>query len=155
MNIPQSSANHPLQPRRLLAAVRRRRALQMRLAGASVEETAHALGVSPGRVTQLVREAMEGLKAEEQADAEVLRAIQKQDLMAAISVVRQSLASNDPGERLAAADRLTRLWGRLSDLEGLDTKGGALVSERVIVVEVRRNEDGDAARNLLWYENRY
>lgn len=121
----QASANHPKQPRRLLALQRRRQALQMRLAGASVDEIAHTLGVTPGRVSQLIGEAIAELREGIQADAEQLRELQRRDIMATIQRIKQSLSSNDPGERMAAADRIVRLWARLSALYGLDAPAKA------------------------------
>lgn len=114
--------------------------MQMRLAGLSVSEIARDLGVTPGRVSQLLREAIDEIKTEERADAEILKALQQRDLMAAISVVRKSLSSDDPAERLAAADRLVKLWGRLSKFEGLDAPDELSVHEKVITVELKREE---------------
>lgn len=121
MNEPQTSNNHPKQPRRLQALQRRRQALQMRLAGADVAEIAAALGVTPGRVSQLIGEAMAELQEGIKADAEQMREMQRRDIMVAIQAIKsKSLTSSDPGERMAAADRIVRLWARLSALYGLD-----------------------------------
>lgn len=62
-------------------------------------------------------ELQEGIKA----DAEQMREMQRRDIMAAIQTIKsKSLVGSDPGERMAAADRLARLWARLSALYGLD-----------------------------------
>jgi predicted transcriptional regulator len=138
----QNSANHPKQPRRLLALQRRRQALSMRLAGADVAEIAATLGVTNGRVSQLIGEAMADLSAAITADAEQMREMQRRDIMAALAVLRQSIASKDPGERMAASDRIARLWARLSELYGLDApekKDIRLVSDIIQIVEHKDN----------------
>ena len=116
----QTSANHPKQPRRILALQRRRTALQMRLAGADVAEIAQTLGVSNERVSQLIEEAMCDLKAASGIDAEQYREIVRRSIFKSLAVLEKFLASNDPGAVMAATDRINRQNERLSRLEGLD-----------------------------------
>jgi hypothetical protein len=92
----------------------------MRLAGAHVDEIAASLGVTSGRVSQLIGEAMADLSEAITADAEQMREMQRRDIMSALAALRQSITSKDAGERMAASDRIARLWARLSDLYGLD-----------------------------------
>ena len=116
----QTSANHPKQPRRILALQRRRTALQMRLAGADVAEIAQSLGVTSGRVSQLIGEAMCDLKAASGIDAEQYREIVRRSIFKSLAVLEKFLASSDPGAVMAATDRINRQNERLSRLEGLD-----------------------------------
>ena len=116
----QTSANHPKQPRRILALQRRRTALQMRLAGADVAEIAQTLGVTSGRVSQLIGEAMCDLKAASGIDAEQYREIVRRSIFKSLAVLEKFLASNDPGAVMAATDRINRQNERLARLEGLD-----------------------------------
>ena len=116
----QTSANHPKQPRRILALQRRRTALQMRLAGADVAEIAQTLGVSNGRVSQLIEEAMCDLKAASGIDAEQYREIVRRSIFKSLAVLEKFLVSSDPDTAMAATDRINRQNERLSRLEGLD-----------------------------------
>ena len=146
----QTSANHPKQPRRILALQRRRTALQMRLAGADVAEIAQTLGVTSGRVSQLIGEAMCDLKAASGIDAEQYREIVRRSIFKSLAVLEKFLASNDPGAVMAATDRINRQNERLSRLEGLDapaktdvTSGGEKLD---IVLNWRTTEDEDDER---------
>lgn len=141
----QTSANHPKQPRRILALQRRRTALQMRLAGAGVEEIANTLGISNGRVSQLIGEARDELTAEIKLDANQYRNIQLHDIFTALSVIRSKLSSKDSGEQLAAIDRLNRLHERLAKLEGLDapTKTDVTSDNKPLTFIIQRENGKD------------
>ena len=130
----QTSANHPKQPRRLLALQRRRTALSMRLAGADVEEIAASLGVTKGRVSQLIGEAMVDLTAAIGMDAEKYREIVRRNIFRAMARLEKSLASSDAGEAMAAADRLNRQNERLAKLEGLDAPEKQQVELKEILI---------------------
>lgn len=139
----QASANHPKQPRRILALQRRRTALQMRLAGADVAEIAQALGISKGRVSQLIEEAMNELHGEIGMDAEKYREVIARNVFRAMARIEKVLMSNDDGAALAAADRMGRQNERLAKLYGTDaperkdiTSGG-----QVITFNVQRGND--------------
>ena len=147
----QTSANHPKQPRRILALQRRRTALQMRLAGADVAEIAQTLGVSNGRVSQLIEEAMCDLKAAIGVDAEQYREIVRRSIFKSLAVLETFLTSNDPGAVMAATDRINRQNERLARLEGLDaperkdvTSGGKPLEN--ITLKWRTTEDEDDER---------
>ena len=117
---PTSSANHPAQPRRLLAIQRQRQAFQMRLAGATEYEIAKQLGVSQPAVSKMLTQARVDITEQVALDQDEYKRIQRTDIFAALAVVRQKQTSKDAGEQLAAIDRLNRLHERLARLEGLD-----------------------------------
>ena len=135
----QTSANHPKQPRRILALQRRRTALQMRLAGADVAEIANTLGITKGRVSQLIEEAMGDLKAATGMDAEHYREIVRRNIFRAMARIERLIAASDDGAALAATDRMDRQNNRLIELEGLAapakmdvTSGGQAVTIQVV-----------------------
>jgi hypothetical protein len=115
-----NDANNPLSTRRMRTLARQRTAFQMRLAGATEYEIAQSLGVTQPAVHKLLTQARQDVSEQVALDQEEYKRIQRTDIFAGLSVVRNSLASNDPGERLAAIDRMGRLHERLAKLEGLD-----------------------------------
>ena len=134
-----NSGNAPNQPRRLRAILRRRMALQLRLAGRSEEEIrrdiykaefsqAQAMGrdvnkvklIAQQTVSKLITQARADLEHETELTAAEYKKLQRADIGTGMVIMRLGLASKDAGERYAAADRLLRHWERLSRLEGLD-----------------------------------
>lgn len=134
-----NSGNAPNQPRRIRAIIRRRMALQLRLAGRSEEEIrydiykaeinqAQAMGedaskvklIAQQTVSKLITRARIDLEAETELTAAEYKKLQRADINTALMVMRQGLGSKDVGERYAAADRLLRQWERFSRLQGLD-----------------------------------
>jgi predicted transcriptional regulator len=144
---PTSSANHPSQPRRLLATQRRRKAFQMKLAGATEYEIAQTLGVSQPAVSKMLNEARVDLSDQTKLDRDEYRRIQRADIFQALAVVRSKLTSTDAGEQLAAIDRLEKLHTRLSRLEGLDEPEEQKTSGSVtltVVYEDKKKKAEDA-----------
>ena len=134
-----NSGNAPNQPRRLRAILRRRMALQLRLAGRSEEEIrrdiykaeisqARAMGedvskvklIAQQTVSKLITQARADLEHETELTAAEYKKLQRADIGTGMMIMRLGLASKDAGERYAAADRLLRHWERFSRLEGLD-----------------------------------
>lgn len=130
-----NSRNSPNSQRRLVALRRRRMAIQLRLAGRSEEEIAEYIyryekthaekpdevkKITQQRVSQLITEARAHLKTLTDMDAADYIAMQTADIGQALLILREGMASKDPGERYAAADRIVRQWKRLSELLGLD-----------------------------------
>ena len=134
-----NSGNAPNQPRRLRAILRRRMALQLRLAGRSEEEIrrdiykaeisqARAMGedvskvklIAQQTVSKLITQARADLEHETELTAAEYKKLQRADIGTGMMIMRMGLSSKDAGERYAAADRLLRHWERLSRLEGLD-----------------------------------
>ena len=151
MSEPPSSANHPLKPRRLLALQRQRKALQMKLAGASEYEIAKTLGVTQGAVSKMLWVAVGELKAANGMDAERYREIVRRHIFKALAALEPSLLSSDKGEMFAATDRINRQCERLARLEGLDaperkdvTSGGKPLEN--ITLNWRTTEDEDDER---------
>ena len=165
-----NSGNAPNQPRRLRAILRRRMALQLRLAGRSEEEIrrdiykaefsqAQTMGedvskvklIAQQTVSKLITQARADLEHETELTAAEYKKLQRADIGTGMMIMRMGLSSKDAGERYAAADRLLRHWERLSRLEGLDapaktdvTSGGKPLEN--ITLKWRTTEDEDDER---------
>ena len=119
------SANHPSQPRRLLALQRQRQAFQMKLAGATEYEIGKALGVSQQQASKYLASARVELTEAARVDAEQYREIVRRHIFKALAALEPSLMSSDKGEMFAATDRIVRQCERLARLEGLDAPAKA------------------------------
>lgn len=118
----------PTAPRRVLAAERRRQALEMRATGMTYTAIGSALGVSDVAAGNLVRNALKDLAQETADSAGALRALEAERLDAVSAALYPRAVAGD----LRAVDRYVRVRESYRKLLGLD-------AEREVGAEVNFN----------------
>lgn len=95
---------------------RQQQAVNLRLAGATYQEIADSLGVTPPAVHKYMKKEMDQLRKETEQDAEHLRAMEISKLDAAQKAIWSQVTKG----HLGAVDRLVRISDRRAKLLGLD-----------------------------------
>lgn len=102
--------------RKLTAAQRKARAMQLRTTGASYSKIGEALGVSTQAAYKMVSKGMEELKQLTDTEAEAVRALELERLDRATMAIWTQVTAGS----LGAVDRLLRIQARRAALLGLD-----------------------------------
>lgn len=108
--------NAPTAPRRVTASDRRRRALELRMAGSSFADIGAALEISKQAAHQLVTAALRDIEAKTVETTDELRRLELERLDKMLIKVWQQVAQGN----LGAVDRALRIMERRSRLLGLD-----------------------------------
>lgn len=128
-------AESPASPRRIQAAEKRRRALQMRKGGATYEQIAAQVGyASKATAYKAVRDELRALPAD---DAGELRTLERSRLDALLTAAWSKAMRGD----LWAVDRCLRIMERRAALEGLDApqvQRVEVITRDVIEAEIER-----------------
>jgi hypothetical protein len=108
--------NRKTRPANILAAERRRRAIDLRSQGKTFVEIGKELGISGPRAFQLVTEAMDGAHALLVTETARLRQKQLDRIEALVEAIWPAGAKGD----VAKIDRIVKLFEREAKLGGLD-----------------------------------
>lgn len=107
--------------RKALIAERRTKAIAMRAAGEQWETIARECGYgSRGAACQDVARALAERRAEQDDQADNLRAIEVEHLEALRRRMQAIVDSGDGDEQMKATDRLVKIGERLAKLQGID-----------------------------------
>ncbi len=144
MNIQQS----PTAPKRANAAERRRKAVALRIAGATYEQIGRELGITSQAAWKHVTIALTAIRQKTAEDADVLRVTELARLDAAQASIWPRVVQGDN----QAIDRFLRISKRRGEITGIDapaktdlTSGGKPLENIVRVIEHDDSKHDDGA----------
>ena len=142
MDIQQS----PTAPKRANAAERRRKAVALRIAGATYEQIGRELGITSQAAWKHVTVALADVRQKTAEDADILRVTELSRLDAAQASIWPRVVQGDN----QAIDRFLRISKRRGEITGIDaptktdlTSGGKEVTLNVIYQEKPKPKQGD------------
>jgi predicted transcriptional regulator len=118
---------------RVVAAERRRKALQLRRAGATYDQIAEALEVTPNRCRQYVREALKAIEVEVNETASEIKRLELERLDNMLRIIEPKVAAAAAGGDWRPMQMQIRVQERRAKLLGLDAASKHEVSGRVEV----------------------
>jgi len=138
------NTNSPTSPKRIAAAERRRRAVALRIAGATYEQIGRELGITPQAAWKHVTLALADMRRKTAEDADILRAIELARLDAAQASIWTRVVQGDN----QAIDRFLRISKRRGEITGMDApvKQDITTDGKAIILEWRTYDDDDAKR---------
>jgi transcriptional regulator len=129
--------NSPTAPRRALAAERRKRAVSLRIQGATYDEIGLVLGISHQNAHAHVKKALEIIRTETAESTEELRQIEIKRCESYLKLIGEQIGKGD----LLAIDRALRISKRLSEITGIDAPVKHDVDEKRDVTILVKYED--------------
>jgi len=138
------NANSPTSPKRAAAAERRRKAVALRIAGATYEQIGRELGITPQAAWKHVTVALADVREKTAEDADILRVVELARLDAAQASIWSRVVQGDN----QAIDRFLRISKRRSEITGMDApvKQDITTDGKPIILEWRTYDDDDAKR---------
>ena len=138
--------NSPTAPKRANAAERRRKAVALRIAGATYEQIGRELGITSQAAWKHVTVALADVRQKTAEDADILRVTELSRLDAAQASIWPRVVQGDN----QAIDRFLRISKRRGEITGIDaptktdlTSGGKEVTLNVIYQEKPKPKQGD------------
>lgn len=126
-------ANHPKKGRMIAAHERRKRILELRIAGHTLREIGEQVGLTESAVSMSLTKALEMTQKAIHENAEGLRTLEAERLDQLAKGIHVAAMAGD----LAAIDRYLKIQERRARLMGLDLKADDAGGPQIVVIDTR------------------